>query len=52
MTRIVDFVRSKDGATSIEYALIAAVLGIAVVTSIGSLSPVLQGLFSTISSKF
>lgn len=51
MARFIAFIRNEDAATAIEYALIAAFIGIAVVTSMSTLSPVIQNAFSAISSK-
>lgn len=51
MKLIAKFIRNEDGATAIEYGLIAAFIGIAVLTSIGSLSPVIQSVFTTIQTK-
>lgn len=50
MELIAKFIRNEDGATAIEYGLIAAFIGIAVLTSMSSLSPVLQAVFAKISA--
>lgn len=50
MKRIADFIRNKDGATAVEYGLIVTFIGIAVLTSMGTLGPAVRSVFTTISS--
>lgn len=42
------FVKNEDGATAIEYGLIAALVGVALVAGLGSLSGGLNNLFGDI----
>jgi pilus assembly protein Flp/PilA len=44
------FVANESGATAIEYALIASLIAIALVTVLGSLGTKLSGVFSEVSS--
>lgn len=44
--------RGERGATSIEYALIASLIGIAIVTAAGFIGTSLNGLFGQVSSGF
>jgi len=50
-TRILSFLSSDDGVTSIEYAIIAAVMALALVAVLPTLGIKVQGLYSTVSSK-
>ena len=44
------FLKDEDGATAIEYGLIAALVGVALVAGLGSLSGGLNSLFENIGS--
>ena len=44
------FVGNESGATAIEYALIASLIAVALVTILGSLGSKLSGVFSEVSS--
>ncbi len=44
------FASDESGATAIEYALIASLIAIALVTILGSLGSKLSGVFSEVSS--
>jgi pilus assembly protein Flp/PilA len=44
------FLRSETGATSIEYAIIAAGLSIAIVTVVGSLGSSVNTMFTSVSA--
>jgi pilus assembly protein Flp/PilA len=50
LKRITDFSADDSGATAIEYALIASLIAIALVTILGSLGTRLSGVFSEVSS--
>ena len=45
------FIRDDSGATAIEYGLIAAATGLALVLVMPTISTKLQGTFNTISNK-
>ena len=45
------FVRSKKGATMIEYALIAALVSVAAVVILGSLGASISGVFNSVNSN-
>jgi pilus assembly protein Flp/PilA len=45
------FFKDESGATAIEYAIIAAVLGAVIITAMGSLGTSLSGAFSKIGGK-
>lgn len=46
---IARFVKDESGATAIEYALIAAGIGIAIITGVNALGTKINGKFNTIS---
>lgn len=48
VSRMRDFVRDENGATAIEYALIAGMLSIAIVGSLMLLKPTLAGLYESV----
>ncbi|MFN0190945.1 MAG: Flp family type IVb pilin [Aestuariivirga sp.] len=43
MNKLVRFVKDESGATAIEYGLIAAAMGIAIITAMPSLTSAWQG---------
>jgi pilus assembly protein Flp/PilA len=43
--------RNEDGATAIEYGLIAALLSIGIITAVTSVKTSLNGTFNKVSSK-
>jgi pilus assembly protein Flp/PilA len=45
------FVRDESGATAIEYGLIAAGIGVALVAALGTLSGALNSLMAEIAGK-
>lgn len=51
MNSISKFIRNEDGATAIEYALIASLIAIAIIASLSALGTKLQKTFSNISSN-
>ena len=51
-TKLKAFVRNQDGATAIEYGLIAALVAIAVVGALTLLGTDLAALFGTVSGAF
>jgi pilus assembly protein Flp/PilA len=45
------FAKDESGATAIEYALIAAGIGIAIITAVNSLGTAISNKFSAISTS-
>ena len=45
------FLKDESGATAIEYGLIAALIAVVLVTSVGLVGTKLNGTFTTIASK-
>jgi len=51
MTHLVArFLKNEDGATAIEYALIAAIVGIGIIAALGPLTEAIKGAFTNIST--
>jgi pilus assembly protein Flp/PilA len=48
---LVRFAKDESGATSIEYALIAAGIALAIITAVNSLGTKIAGTFSSISTS-
>ncbi|MDP9902716.1 Flp family type IVb pilin [Variovorax ginsengisoli] len=48
---IVNFLRDEEGATAIEYGLIAGLISIAIAVVVGTIGTNLNDLFTTISEK-
>jgi pilus assembly protein Flp/PilA len=46
------FFRSQDGATAIEYALIAGMISIVILTAVASVGEEVLSLFTLVSSGF
>jgi pilus assembly protein Flp/PilA len=51
LSTIVKVLRNEDGATAIEYGLIAALIAVAAVTVMGTVGSNLKTTFSTIASN-
>ena len=47
-----NFVRDKDGATAIEYALIASLISIVILAGVTSIGTKLIGMFTSVSGGF
>jgi len=45
------FLRNEEGATAIEYGLIASLIAVAIVGVLSALGPKLRDVFSTVSDK-
>jgi pilus assembly protein Flp/PilA len=45
------FAKDESGATAIEYGLIAALIAVALITVLGTLSTNLQGTFTKVSNS-
>jgi pilus assembly protein Flp/PilA len=50
VTRLKQFVADQSGATSIEYALIAVLVGVAIIASVTALGSSLKSIFDTVAS--
>jgi pilus assembly protein Flp/PilA len=51
MTHLVArFLKDEDGATAIEYALIAAIIGIGIIAALGPLTNAITGAFNNIAT--
>lgn len=48
---VVKFLRDEEGATAIEYGLIAGLISIAIATVVGTIGTDLRGLFEGIQEK-
>jgi pilus assembly protein Flp/PilA len=48
MSLLREFWRNESGATAIEYALIAAGIGIAIITTVNALGSAISGKFNTV----
>ena len=51
MNLLKNLVRDESGATAIEYGLIAAIIGLGIVTSLGTLKTALSGLFNNVGNN-
>ncbi len=51
MSKIFAFARNESGATAIEYGLIAALVGVAIITAVTTLGTKLSSNFGNVSAK-
>jgi pilus assembly protein Flp/PilA len=51
MSLITRFAKDESGATAIEYGLIAALVGVAIITAVTNLGTKLKGTFGNVSAK-
>ena len=51
MNKVARFFKDESGATAIEYGLIAAATGLALVAVMPSIKSKIKGTFSTVASK-
>lgn len=49
--RILNFLKNEDGATAIEYALIAGIISICMAAALTQISGSLQGTFNNVSTS-
>ena len=49
--KIREFWRNDSGATAIEYGLIAAIAGVGMIASLGTLKNALSGMFGNVSTN-
>jgi pilus assembly protein Flp/PilA len=50
MSKIMQFLRNDDGATAIEYGLIAAGISVAIITVVGTVGTGLNTTFTSVST--
>jgi len=46
------FVRNEDGATAVEYGLLAALIAVVIIVAVTALGVNLSAMFNTIASSF
>lgn len=51
MRNIVRFLKKEEGATAIEYGLIASLIAVAIVGVLVTLGPALSGVFTTVQTN-
>ncbi|PHP69073.1 Flp family type IVb pilin [Zhengella mangrovi] len=51
MTKFVAFMKDESGATAIEYGLIAALISVAIMATVGNIGSSLNTKFSSINTK-
>lgn len=51
MNFIKNFLREEDGVTAIEYGLIAALVGVAIIVSVTAIGTQLSAVFKVVSDK-
>ncbi len=49
--KMIEFVRDEDGATAIEYGLIAALVSVACIAALSALGDSLTSIFNMVSSE-
>lgn len=47
-TRLIEFLRDEEGASAIEYALVAAMVAVALVTFVTPIRTAITGIFTSI----
>lgn len=50
MKFIKNFIREEDGVTAIEYGLIAALIAVVIIATVGPVGDSLNGIFSAVST--
>jgi pilus assembly protein Flp/PilA len=50
MKTLIKFLKDEDGATAIEYGLIAALIAVAIITAVGAVGSDLATTFSRVAS--
>ena len=51
MSKLIRFVKKEDGATAIEYGLIAALISVAIVGALLTLGPALVAVFNSVTNN-
>ncbi|CAH1746291.1 protein of unknown function [Thauera humireducens] len=50
-TKLIEFLKDEEGATAIEYALIAALIAVVIITALTAMGDTLKGVFNDIVTK-
>ena len=50
MKNVIKFLKNKSGATAIEYGLIAALIGVAIITAVGLVGDSLNEVFTQVAT--
>jgi pilus assembly protein Flp/PilA len=50
MSKLIHFVKKEDGATAIEYGLIAALISVVILTALQALGPQLSAVFTSVTT--
>ena len=50
MKRLISFLKDEEGATAIEYGLLAALISVAIIVTVTTLGTNLDGIFTTVST--
>jgi pilus assembly protein Flp/PilA len=50
-TTVINLLQNKDGATAIEYGLIAALIAVAAITALQAVGTNLTAVFTTVANK-
>ncbi len=51
MRKLIGFIKNEEGATAIEYGLIASLIAVAIVGVLVTLGPKLSGVFTTVQTN-
>ena len=51
MSKLIEFVKNENGATAIEYGLIAAGISVAIIVTVNALGTQLSTTFSSVSTQ-
>jgi pilus assembly protein Flp/PilA len=51
MRKLIGFMKNEEGATAIEYGLIASLIAVAIVGVLVTLGPKLSGVFTTVQTN-
>jgi pilus assembly protein Flp/PilA len=51
MRKLISFMKAEEGATAIEYGLIASLIAVAIVGVLATLGPKLSGVFTTVQTN-
>jgi pilus assembly protein Flp/PilA len=51
MTNLIRFMKDEEGATAIEYGLIAALIAVVIITALTALGGNLKGVFTSVSTS-
>ncbi|MGN6671034.1 MAG: Flp family type IVb pilin [Candidatus Nucleicultricaceae bacterium] len=51
MKKLISFLQNEEGATAIEYGLIAALISVAILTILSTIGTDLSGIFTKIGDK-